>query len=84
MSFLEISSLGVAYRFVVKIEQKFNQKNKREFGFANQSLQKPDKGGPNSQNKGESKDIQTHNNQSKPHMKLKKDIGKWCELHKSS
>ena len=53
MSFLEISSLGIAYQFVVKIEQKFNQKKKREFGFANQSLQKPDKGGPNPQNKGQ-------------------------------
>ena len=84
MSFLEISSLGVAYRFVVKIEQKFNQKNKCEFGFANQSLQNSDKDGPIPQNKGESKDIQIHNNNSKPHMKLKQDIGKWCELHKSS
>ena len=84
MNFLEISSLWAAYRFAIKIEQKFNQKNKRAFGFANQTLQNLDKGGPNSQNKGEIKDIQTHNNHSKPHMKLKKDIGKWCELHKSS
>ena len=86
---MEISSLWAAYRFAIKIEQKFNQKNKWEFGFANQSLQKPDKAVPNSQNKGQIKDRQTHNNQSKPHtkkgnMNLKKGIGKWFELHKIS
>jgi hypothetical protein len=31
MDFLDISSLGVAYRYVVKIEQKFKHQNKREF-----------------------------------------------------
>jgi hypothetical protein len=35
MKFLDISSLGTAYRYVVKIEQKFKQQNKREFGLAN-------------------------------------------------
>jgi hypothetical protein len=34
MEFLDISSLGVAYRYAAKIEQKFKQK-KQEFGFAN-------------------------------------------------
>jgi hypothetical protein len=35
MDFLDISSLGVAYRYVVKTEQKFKHQNKREFGSAN-------------------------------------------------
>jgi hypothetical protein len=39
MEFLDISSLGAAYRYVVKIEQKFKQQNKWEFGSAN--MQQP-------------------------------------------
>jgi hypothetical protein len=35
MDFLYISSLGVAYRYVVKIKQKFRHQNKWEFGSAN-------------------------------------------------
>jgi hypothetical protein len=35
MDFLDISSLGVAYQYVVKIEKKFKHQNKREFGSAN-------------------------------------------------
>jgi hypothetical protein len=36
MEFLDITSLGVTYRYVVKIKQKFKQKQ-REFGYANPS-----------------------------------------------
>ena len=44
--------------------------------------------GLNTQTKWSSKDNQPSDNPSKPHMKkgngkVKKDIGKWCELHKS-
>ena len=35
MEFLGISSLGTAYRYAAKIEQKFKQK-KRDFGSVNQ------------------------------------------------
>jgi hypothetical protein len=35
MDFLDISSLSVAYQYVVKIEQKFKHQNKREFGSTN-------------------------------------------------
>ena len=42
MEFLDISSLGTAYRYAAKIEQKFKQK-KRDFGFVNQ---KQGKGAP--------------------------------------
>jgi hypothetical protein len=35
IKFLDIFSLGVAYRYAAKIEQKLKQK-KRDFGFANQ------------------------------------------------
>ena len=35
MEFLDISSLGMAYRYAAKIEQKFKQK-KRDFGSVNQ------------------------------------------------
>jgi hypothetical protein len=81
MEFLDISSLGVAYRYVVKIEQKFKQQNKREFGSANPQQPKYGKGNPNSQNN------QPQDNQSKPqekkgNRKMKKDTGKWCDFHK--
>ena len=42
MDFLDISSLGMAYRYAAKILQKFEQK-KRDFGSANQ---KQGKGAP--------------------------------------
>jgi hypothetical protein len=35
MDFLDMSSLGVAYRYVVKIEKKFLHQNKQEFGSPN-------------------------------------------------
>ena len=50
MEFLNISSLGIAYRYAVKIEQKFKQK-KRDFGSANP---KQGKGAPKPHNKGQS------------------------------
>jgi hypothetical protein len=55
MEFLDISSLGAAYRYVVKIEQKLKQKM-QQFGLGNPSQQNPGKGSPNPQNKGQSKD----------------------------
>jgi hypothetical protein len=85
MEFLDISSLGVAYRYAAKIEQKFKQK-KRDFGSANQ---KQGKGTPKTQNKGPSQGGVAQDNLPKPQaknntMKPKKDTGKWCEFHKSS
>jgi hypothetical protein len=87
MEFLDISSLGVAYRYVVKIEQKLKQKT-RQFGPGNPSQQKLGKGGPNPPNKGQRKYGQYQDNQSKPQAKkdtekTKKDTGKWCDFHKS-
>ena len=46
MDFLDISSLGTAYRYVVKIEQKFRHQKKREFGSANPQQPKHDKDEP--------------------------------------
>jgi hypothetical protein len=54
MDFLYISSLGMAYRYVAKIEHKFKQK-RQEFESANSSQMKQGKGGPNPQKKGQSK-----------------------------
>jgi hypothetical protein len=48
MDFLDISSLGAAYRYAVKIEQKFKHQNKREFGSENPQQPKYDKDNPNS------------------------------------
>jgi hypothetical protein len=50
MEFLDILSLGAAYRYAIKIEQKLKQKT-RQFGPGHPSQQKPRKGGPNPQNK---------------------------------
>jgi hypothetical protein len=86
MKFLDISSLGAAYRYAFKIKQKLKQKT-RQFGPGNPSQQKPGKGGSNPHNKGQSKDGQYQDNQSKPQAKdtekTKKDIGKCCDFHKS-
>jgi hypothetical protein len=83
MDFLEISSLGATYRYVVKIKHKFKQQNKWEFGFENMQQPKYGKGIPHSQN------IQPKDNQSKPQEnkgngKMNKDTGNWCDLHKIS
>jgi hypothetical protein len=87
MEFLYISSLGVAYRYVVKIEQNIKQKT-RQFGPGNPSQQKPGKGGPNLQNKGQRKNGQYQDNHSKLQAKNEtgkknKDAEKWCDFHKS-
>jgi hypothetical protein len=87
MYFLDISSLGVAYRYFVKIKQKLKQKT-RKFGHGNPSQQKPGKGSFNPQNKGQRKYGQYQDNQSKPQEnkdtgKTKKDTWKWCDFHKN-
>ena len=55
MDFLDIASLGVTYRYVIKIEQKFKHK-RQEFGSAKSSQPKQGKRGPKPQNKGQRKD----------------------------
>jgi hypothetical protein len=50
MKFLDIASLGVDYRYGIKIEQKFKKK-RREFGSASSSQPKQGKGSPNPQKK---------------------------------
>jgi hypothetical protein len=55
MEFLDISSLGAAYRYAIKIEQKLKQKT-QQFGPGNPSQQKLGKGSPNPLNKGQRKD----------------------------
>jgi hypothetical protein len=87
MEFLNIASLSTTYRYNVKIEQKFKQKW-REFGSANPSQLKKIKGNPNPHSKGPSRYGHPQDNPSKPQYnkgneKTKKDMGKWCESHKS-
>jgi hypothetical protein len=86
MEFLEILSLGAAYRYVVKIEQKFKKQNKWEFRYANPQQPKYGKGGPNSQEKGQRKYGQPEDNHPKPPTKKgngkSKDTRKWCKFHK--
>jgi len=79
MDFLDISSLGAAYRYAVKIEYKFLHQNKREFGSANLKQPKYEKYGPNKQ----SLENQSKPQEKKGHGKTKKDTGKWCDFHKS-
>jgi hypothetical protein len=55
MEFMDITALGMAYRYAVKIEQKFKQK-RREFGSTNPSQSKQVKGNPNPHSKGPSQD----------------------------
>ena len=77
MDFLEISSLGVSYRYADKIEQKFKQRSKWE---------KHGKGKSNSHNEGQSKECQSQESQSqmqerKGNRNSMKDTRKWCEFH---
>jgi len=44
---MDISSLGITYQYVVKIEKKFQLKDKREFGSTNYPQQKDGKCIPN-------------------------------------
>jgi hypothetical protein len=67
MDFLDISSLGFAYRYAVKIEHKFKQHSKWE--THGQSKE------------GQPQEIQSQMQAKKGNMKSKKDIGKWCEFH---
>jgi hypothetical protein len=48
MDFLDISSLVATYIYDFKIEHKFKQQNKWEFGSANMQQLKYGKGNPNS------------------------------------
>jgi hypothetical protein len=50
MEFLDISTLGMTYRYVVKIEHNIKQK-RQQFGLGNPSHQNPGKGSPNPQKK---------------------------------
>jgi hypothetical protein len=86
VNFLDITSFGMTYRYVVKIKHKFKQK-RQEFGSINPSQPKQGKGRPNPHNKGPSQDGFPRDNNSKPqhkkgNEKMKKDMGKWCEYHK--
>jgi hypothetical protein len=49
MDFLDISSLGLAYRYVVKIDQNFKHQKKWEFESTNPQQPTYDKEGPNKQ-----------------------------------
>jgi hypothetical protein len=84
MEFLYIKTLGTTYRYVVKIEHKFKQK-RQYCGSKNSSQEKHRKGGPNPQNKGQSKYDHSQENQSKLQHKKgnekMKGTGKLCEYH---
>jgi hypothetical protein len=87
IGFLDITSLGMTYRYVVNIKHKFKKK-RCEFGSANPSQPKQGKGNPNPHKNGPSRDGHPQENPSKPkhrkrNKKMKKDTGKWCEYHKS-
>ena len=82
---MNISSLGKAYRYAIKIEKKFKQ-NKRDFKSANP---KQGKGAPKPQNKGQSQGMASQDNlpklqERKNNTKSKKEMGKWCDFHKRS
>jgi hypothetical protein len=78
MDFLDISSLDTAYRYVIKIEQKFKHQNKRKFGSANPQQKKYDKDVPNKQ----PPENQPKPQEKKGHGKVKKDTEKWRDFHK--
>jgi hypothetical protein len=77
MDFLDISSLSVAYRYVVKIEQKFKHQNKREFGSVNPQQPKYDK---DTLTNSLQKPVQDTGKEGS--REDKEDTGKWCDFHK--
>jgi hypothetical protein len=78
MDFLNISSLGAAYRYVVKIEKKLRHHNKWEFGYAN--LQQP-KHGKDEANQ-QPLDNQSKTQKKKGKGKMKNGTRKWYDFHK--
>jgi hypothetical protein len=78
MDFLNISSLGDAYRYVVKIDKKFRKPKKWEFGSTNAQKTKHGNGNPNQQPPYK----QSKTQDKKGKGKMKNDIGKWCDFHK--
>jgi hypothetical protein len=85
MEFLYITSLGMTYRYVVKIKKKFKKKRQKCIS-ANSSQLKYEIGVPNPHSKGQRKDIHSWDNQSMMQHKngneKMKDTGKWCEYQK--
>jgi hypothetical protein len=81
MYFLDISSLRVAYRYVVKIEHKFKHQNKKEFGSVNPQQPKYGKGIPNPHN-SQPQENHSKMQENKSSGKIKKDTGKWCDFQK--
>jgi hypothetical protein len=67
MDFLDISSVGVSYRYVVKIEKKFKQQSKWE------------KHGQSKE--GQPQESHSQMQENKGNEKSKKDTLKWCEFH---
>jgi hypothetical protein len=78
MDFLNISSLGDAYRYAIKIEQKFRHQNKGEFGSTNLQQPKHSKDDPNQQ----PLDNQSKTQDKKGKGNMKNDTRKWCDFHK--
>ena len=86
MDFLDISSLRAAYQYAFKIEQKLKNETWK-FCPRNPSHQKQLKSNPNPQNKGNRKDLEPQDNQSRLRAKgdtgkTEKDIEKWYDFYK--
>ena len=86
MDFLDLSSLRAAYQYAFKIEQKLKNETWK-FCPRNPSHQKQLKSNPNPQNKGNRKDLEPQDNQSRLRAKgdtgkTEKDIEKWYDFYK--
>jgi hypothetical protein len=78
MDFLNISSLGFTYRYIIKIKYKFRHQNKWEFKYLNTKQPKHGKYDPRQPNY----DNQYKTQENKGKGKTKNDTGKWCYFHK--
>jgi len=75
MDFLHIETLGTTFKYVVKIEEKFEQKGKKDYFLNNKSK---GEGGSKFGGKQTTKDLSSHTSST-----TNKGNKKMCEFHKT-
>lgn len=83
MYFLNIETLGIAYKYATKIEEKFKQKGKKDF-FTNNKFKGENSNKFAGKQAATSKCVSQSPTWSTRTKKTPKYMGMWCDVHKSS